>query len=87
MRLLLVEDDQILGSSLQKALEKHAYGVDWLQDGESALAALDDCQNPQSSGPADPRPAACAGASSRSIPDDLRSRKPPANASRRRRSL
>src|SRR5439155_22267875 len=43
MRLLLVEDDQILGSSLQKALEKHAYGVDWLQDGESALAALSDC--------------------------------------------
>jgi DNA-binding response OmpR family regulator len=43
MRLLLVEDDQILGSSLTKALEKHAYGVDWLQDGESALAALEDC--------------------------------------------
>ncbi len=40
MRLLLVEDDHILGSSLLKALEKHAYGVDWLQDGESALAAL-----------------------------------------------
>src|SRR5262245_37228231 len=39
----------------------------------------------------DPKPhsraAPCAGASSRSIPDDLRSRKPPANASRRRRSL
>jgi len=31
--------------------------------------------------------AARASASSRSIPDDLRSRKPPANASRRRRSL
>jgi DNA-binding response OmpR family regulator len=43
MRLLLVEDDHILGSSLTKALEKHAYGVDWLQDGESALAALADC--------------------------------------------
>jgi len=43
MRLLLVEDDHILGSSLLKALEKHAYGVDWLQDGESALAALSDC--------------------------------------------
>ncbi len=43
MRLLLVEDDHILGSSLTKALEKHAYGVDWLQDGESALAALSDC--------------------------------------------
>lgn len=43
MRLLLVEDDDILGSSLTNALEKHAYGVDWLQDGESALAALSDC--------------------------------------------
>jgi DNA-binding response OmpR family regulator len=42
MRLLLVEDDVILGSSLKKALEKHAYGVDWMQDGESALAALED---------------------------------------------
>jgi hypothetical protein len=29
----------------------------------------------------------CAGASSRSIPNDLRSRKPPANANRRCRSL
>lgn len=43
MRLLLVEDDRILGSALTKALEKHAYGVDWLRDGESALAALADC--------------------------------------------
>jgi DNA-binding response OmpR family regulator len=43
MRLLLVEDDHVLGSSLTKVLEKHAYGVDWLQDGESALAALADC--------------------------------------------
>jgi DNA-binding response OmpR family regulator len=44
MRILLVEDDQILGSSLKKALEKHAYGVDWLRDGESALAAAEDSQ-------------------------------------------
>lgn len=44
MRLLLIEDDDILGSSLKKALEKHAYGVDWLTDGESALAALEDLQ-------------------------------------------
>src|SRR6185436_3205938 len=43
MRLLLIEDDHTLGSSLAKALEKHAYGVDWLLDGESALAALSDC--------------------------------------------
>ncbi|MFK0690112.1 response regulator transcription factor [Mesorhizobium sp. IMUNJ 23033] len=42
MRLLLVEDDVILGSSLKKALEKHAYGVDWMQDGEAAIAALED---------------------------------------------
>ena len=42
MRLLLVEDDTILGSSLKKAFEKHAYGVDWLQDGEAAVAALED---------------------------------------------
>ncbi|MBM2713243.1 response regulator transcription factor [Mesorhizobium caraganae] len=41
MRLLLVEDDIILGSSLKKALEKHAYGVDWIQDGEAAIAALE----------------------------------------------
>lgn len=40
MRLLLVEDDKILGSSLKKALEKHTYGVDWFQDGEAGLAAL-----------------------------------------------
>jgi len=42
MRLLLVEDDRTLGSSLKKALEKHAYGVDWIKDGESALIALQD---------------------------------------------
>ena len=39
MRILLVEDDQILGSSLKKAFEKHAYGVDWFRDGESGLSA------------------------------------------------
>ena len=42
MRLLLVEDDKMLGSSLKKALEKHAYGVDWVQDGESALLSIED---------------------------------------------
>jgi DNA-binding response OmpR family regulator len=41
VRILLVEDDQILGSALKKALEKHAYGVDWLRDGRSALLALE----------------------------------------------
>ena len=44
MRLLLVEDDDMLGGSLKKALERHAYGVDWVQDGESALFALKDSE-------------------------------------------
>ena len=42
MRLLLVEDDRILGASLKRALEKRGYGVDWLQDGEQALQSLKD---------------------------------------------
>lgn len=41
MRLLVVEDDYILGKSLKKALEQQAYGVDWLQDAEEALIALE----------------------------------------------
>ncbi|TXI12987.1 MAG: response regulator transcription factor, partial [Rhizobium sp.] len=41
MRVLLVEDDNILGSSLKKALEKHAYGVDWMRDGASGLEAAE----------------------------------------------
>ncbi|KPH04460.1 response regulator transcription factor (plasmid) [Rhizobium acidisoli] len=41
MRILLVEDDGILGSSLKRALEKHAYGVDWMRDGESGLEAAE----------------------------------------------
>ncbi len=40
MRVLLVEDDNILGHALAQALEKHAYGVDWVHDGEAALGAL-----------------------------------------------
>ena len=44
MRLLLVEDDDMLGGSLKKALERQAYGVDWVQDGESALFALKDSE-------------------------------------------
>ena len=30
----------MLGDSLKKALERHAYGVDWVQDGESAIEML-----------------------------------------------
>ena len=42
MRLLLVEDDEMLGASLKKALEHYAYGVDWVQDGEAALMSIHD---------------------------------------------
>nr|WP_210295398.1 response regulator transcription factor [Rhizobium sp. BK379] len=40
----MVEDDYILGSSLKRALEKHAYGLDWFRDAETALDALRDSQ-------------------------------------------
>ncbi|MBI3440251.1 MAG: response regulator transcription factor [Proteobacteria bacterium] len=42
MRLLVAEDDKILGSSLKEALETRGYGVDWVQDGEAALYAVQD---------------------------------------------
>ena len=42
MRVLLVEDDEMLGGSLCKALEHYAYGVDWIKDGEEAIEALID---------------------------------------------
>lgn len=40
MRLLLVEDDIMLGEALQDALIPHSYVVDWVKDGESALKSL-----------------------------------------------
>ncbi|HEV2614868.1 MAG TPA: response regulator [Gammaproteobacteria bacterium] len=40
MRILLVEDDKSLGSLIHKALVKNGDAVDWIKDGEAALAAL-----------------------------------------------
>jgi two-component system response regulator QseB len=40
MRLLLVEDDELLGDALKTGLTQFGYVVDWLKDGESARAAL-----------------------------------------------
>jgi DNA-binding response OmpR family regulator len=40
MRLLLVEDDLMLGEALQDALTPNSYVVDWVKDGESALKSL-----------------------------------------------
>ncbi len=42
MRLLLIEDDSLLGEGLQEALRRAGYTVDWLQDGQHALDALRD---------------------------------------------
>ncbi|MET0382214.1 MAG: response regulator [Burkholderiaceae bacterium] len=41
MRVLLVEDDQMLGSALLRALHDASYAVDWVQDGGMASAALE----------------------------------------------
>mgnify|MGYP001110135233 FL=1 len=40
MRILLVEDDELLGDGLAAGLRHCGYNVDWLRDGESAHAAL-----------------------------------------------
>ena len=40
MRILLVEDDRMLGDGLQAGLSQAGYAVDWLRDGEAAVAAL-----------------------------------------------
>lgn len=40
MRILLVEDDRLVGEAVQQALRDAAYASDWVQDGETALSAL-----------------------------------------------
>lgn len=40
MRVLLVEDDELLGSAVQAGLEQSGYTVDWLSDGRQAASAL-----------------------------------------------
>ena len=40
VKILLVEDDFMIGESLAKALKLGGYTVDWVHDGESADAAL-----------------------------------------------
>lgn len=42
MRVLLVEDDDLLGSAVQAGLEQSGYTVDWLRDGRQAANALRD---------------------------------------------
>lgn len=40
MRVLLVEDDPMIGRSVQQALRESSHAVDWVQDGPAALIAL-----------------------------------------------
>lgn len=40
MRILLVEDDALLGDGLRRGLRQAGFEVDWLRDGRSAVAAL-----------------------------------------------
>jgi two-component system, OmpR family, response regulator QseB len=41
MRILLVEDDPMIGKTLQAALQQDSYTVDWVQDGQAGKVALD----------------------------------------------
>ncbi|WP_297912089.1 response regulator transcription factor [Thiomonas sp.] len=40
MRILLVEDDRMLGAATQQALRDAAHAVDWVLDGDAALLAM-----------------------------------------------
>jgi two-component system, OmpR family, response regulator len=40
MRVLLVEDDEMIGESLREALRRQGFAADWVRDGRAADAAL-----------------------------------------------
>src|ERR1700730_14064394 len=39
MRILLVEDDRMIGAAVTQALKDAAYAVDWVMDGQTAIDA------------------------------------------------
>lgn len=41
MRVLLVEDDEMIGEAVADGLKGEGYAVDWVKDGNSAIIALD----------------------------------------------
>ena len=41
MRILLVEDDRMIGEAVSTALRDAAYALDWVQDGATALQVLE----------------------------------------------
>jgi len=40
MRVLLVEDDRMIGQAVQTALRQDGYAIDWVRDAETADTAL-----------------------------------------------
>lgn len=40
MRVLLVEDDAMIGEAVAQALKDASYAVDWVRDGSMALASI-----------------------------------------------
>jgi two-component system OmpR family response regulator/two-component system response regulator QseB len=40
MRLLLIEDDPMIGDSIAEGLRAERYALDWVRDGQAALLAL-----------------------------------------------
>jgi two-component system OmpR family response regulator len=40
MRILLVEDDDLVGGAVKQALNDATFAVDWVQDGETALSSI-----------------------------------------------
>ncbi|HSV61087.1 MAG TPA: response regulator transcription factor [Variovorax sp.] len=43
MRLLLVEDNELLGTAVHKGLVRSGYAVDWIRSGKEVLASLASC--------------------------------------------
>jgi len=41
LRLLIVEDDPLLGDGISRLLEKDGYAVDWVKSGTSADTSLE----------------------------------------------
>src|SRR6266851_6949431 len=41
MRVLLIEDDKMVGAAVEQALKDAAYAVDWVTDGETAIHAAE----------------------------------------------
>jgi len=40
MRILLVEDDELIGNAIRQALQDAAMAVDWVRDGKSAMVSI-----------------------------------------------